>query len=90
MQPVDLHTSRIPSEGWAAGLGSSLKRCGPAAEGRCAPAGGAFVGLGGGAWEVFGAADGGGDVGRFGGALYSGRFDPAFRQLRLPPRWRLR
>ncbi|OLP76155.1 hypothetical protein AK812_SmicGene43945 [Symbiodinium microadriaticum] len=43
------------------------------AEGRCAPAGGAFEGLGGGAWEASGAVDGGGEEGlALGGALYSG------------------
>ena len=43
-------------------------------------------GLGGGAWEASGAAEGGGDEGlAFGGALYSGRFVPAFRQLDYLP-----
>ena len=72
------------------GLGAALEGGGPAADGRCAPAGGAFEGLGGGAWEASGAEDGGGEAGlAFGGALYSGRFVPAFRQLRLSPRGRL-
>ena len=45
------------------------------AEGRCAPAGGAFDGLGGGACVEPEAVEGGGDDGlAFGGALYAGRF----------------
>ena len=66
--------STHPVEGW------------PAAHGRCAAAAGAFEGFGGGAWEASGAVDGGGEAGlAFGGALYSGWFVPAFRQLRLSP-----
>ena len=71
-------------------MGAALKGVGPEAEGRCAPAGGAFVGLGGGAREASGVVDGGGVEGlAFGGALYSGRFVPAFCQLLLSPRGRL-
>ena len=67
------------------GLGAALEGGGPA-EGRCAPAGGAFDGRGGGACEESGVEGGRDDGLAFGGALYSGRFVPAFRQLRLSPR----
>ena len=58
-------------------MGAALKGVGPEAEGRCAPAGGAFVGLGGGAREASGVVDGGGVEGlAFGGALYSDGSSP--------------
>ena len=95
VQPIHLaapstHPVKCVAEGsGGGGLGAALEGGGPA-EGRCAPAGGAFDGRGGGACEESGAVDGGGDDGlAFGGALYSGRFVPAFRQLRLSPQGRL-